>query len=157
MAKHRGVWPMRWMCEMLEVSRGGFYEWLRARRASRGRENRAADGQFARALSRAIGPTAARGCGGICAPGVIPAVIHRVARLMRGGPAGPPQAATAAVDLGVRAGARDRPERAGSAVPGDGTEPDAGSPTSRTSGPRRAGCTWPWCSICSPAAWWAGR
>ena len=28
-AKHRGVWPVRWMCEMLDVSHGGFYEWLK--------------------------------------------------------------------------------------------------------------------------------
>lgn len=29
MAKHRGVWPIRWMCEMLDVSRAGFYAWLK--------------------------------------------------------------------------------------------------------------------------------
>ena len=28
-ARHRGVWPTQWMCETLDVSRGGFYEWLR--------------------------------------------------------------------------------------------------------------------------------
>ena len=27
-AKHRGVWPLRWICEALGVSRGGFYAWL---------------------------------------------------------------------------------------------------------------------------------
>lgn len=29
MAKHRGIWPIRWMCETLDVSRGGFYAWLK--------------------------------------------------------------------------------------------------------------------------------
>ncbi len=29
MAKHRGIWPMRWMCEALDVSRGGYYAWLK--------------------------------------------------------------------------------------------------------------------------------
>ncbi len=29
MAKHRGIWPVRWMCEMLDVSPSGFYEWIR--------------------------------------------------------------------------------------------------------------------------------
>ena len=29
MAKNRGIWPLRWMCETLDVSRGGFYEWLK--------------------------------------------------------------------------------------------------------------------------------
>jgi len=27
-AKHRGVWPVRWMCEALGVSRSGFHAWL---------------------------------------------------------------------------------------------------------------------------------
>lgn len=27
-AKHRGVWPVRWLCEALGVSRGGFHAWL---------------------------------------------------------------------------------------------------------------------------------
>jgi putative transposase len=27
-AKHRGIWPARWLCEALGVSRGGFYAWL---------------------------------------------------------------------------------------------------------------------------------
>jgi len=29
MAKHRGIWPIRWMGEMLDVSHGGFYAWLK--------------------------------------------------------------------------------------------------------------------------------
>ena len=28
MAKHRGIWPADWLCEVLGVSRGGFYAWL---------------------------------------------------------------------------------------------------------------------------------
>lgn len=28
MAKHRGIWPLRWMCEELDVSPRGFYSWL---------------------------------------------------------------------------------------------------------------------------------
>jgi putative transposase len=27
-AKHRGTWPVRWMCEALGVSRSGFHAWL---------------------------------------------------------------------------------------------------------------------------------
>lgn len=27
-AKHRGIWPVRWMCEALGVSHGGYYAWL---------------------------------------------------------------------------------------------------------------------------------
>jgi putative transposase len=29
MAKHRGIWPVRMMCETLEVSHSGFYAWLK--------------------------------------------------------------------------------------------------------------------------------
>lgn len=29
MAKHRGIWPLTWMCETLDVSRGRFYAWLK--------------------------------------------------------------------------------------------------------------------------------
>ena len=36
-AKHRGVWPTRWMCETLDVSHGGFYEWLRRPQCERAR------------------------------------------------------------------------------------------------------------------------
>ena len=39
-AKHRGVWQTRSMCEVLGVSRGGFYEWLRRPESSRSRANR---------------------------------------------------------------------------------------------------------------------
>ena len=27
-AKHRGIWPLRWMCEVLDASPSGFYSWL---------------------------------------------------------------------------------------------------------------------------------
>lgn len=27
-AKHRNIWPVSWMCEVLEVSRSGFHAWL---------------------------------------------------------------------------------------------------------------------------------
>ncbi len=27
-AKHRGIWPVRWLCETLGVSRSGFHAWL---------------------------------------------------------------------------------------------------------------------------------
>jgi len=39
MAKHRGIWPVRWMCEMLDVSPSGFYEWLKRPVSRRDRED----------------------------------------------------------------------------------------------------------------------
>ena len=34
-AKHRGIWPVRMICEALGVSRSGFYEWLTPPRSAR--------------------------------------------------------------------------------------------------------------------------
>lgn len=28
-ARHRGIWPLAWLCETLQVMRGGFYAWLK--------------------------------------------------------------------------------------------------------------------------------
>lgn len=39
-AKHRGIWQTRRMCQSLGVSRGGFYEWLSRPESCRSRENR---------------------------------------------------------------------------------------------------------------------
>jgi putative transposase len=38
-AKHRGIWPARWLCEALGVSRGGFYAWLTRPRSQRSRSD----------------------------------------------------------------------------------------------------------------------
>src|SRR5262245_64313566 len=38
-AKHRGIWPVRWMCEALGVSRGGFYAWLTRPRSQHSRDD----------------------------------------------------------------------------------------------------------------------
>ncbi len=36
-AKHRGTWPVRWMCEVLDVSRSGFYGWAKRPPSARDR------------------------------------------------------------------------------------------------------------------------
>lgn len=38
-AKHRGIWQVSLMCEVLGVSRGGFYEWLTRPRSQRALKN----------------------------------------------------------------------------------------------------------------------
>ena len=38
-AKHRGIWPVHWVCEALGVSRGGFYAWLTRPRSQRSRND----------------------------------------------------------------------------------------------------------------------
>lgn len=39
-ARHRGVWQTRQMCQALSVSRAGFYEWLSRPESCRARESR---------------------------------------------------------------------------------------------------------------------
>ena len=34
-AKHRRIWPARWLCEALGASRGGYYAWLTRPRSQR--------------------------------------------------------------------------------------------------------------------------
>ena len=34
-AKHRHIWPISWLCEVLEVSRSGFHAWLNRRTSTR--------------------------------------------------------------------------------------------------------------------------
>ena len=38
-AKHRGVWPVRWLCEALGVSRSGFHAWLTRSPSARARSD----------------------------------------------------------------------------------------------------------------------
>src|SRR5713101_6574361 len=38
-AKHRGIWPARWLCGALGVSRGGSYGWLTRPRSARARSD----------------------------------------------------------------------------------------------------------------------
>ena len=38
-AKHRGIWPVAWLCEALGVSRSGFHAWLGRPRSARSRSD----------------------------------------------------------------------------------------------------------------------
>jgi len=40
-AKHRGIWPVRWLCEALGVSRSGFHAWLSRPPSRRSRQDTA--------------------------------------------------------------------------------------------------------------------
>ncbi len=40
-AKHRGIWPVLWICEALGVSRSGFHAWLIGAPSARARSDEA--------------------------------------------------------------------------------------------------------------------
>lgn len=82
-AGHRGAWQTRLLCRALDVSRGGFYEWLKRPESARARENRGLLVQIRTSFEhsdRTYGSPRVlrdlRAWGWRCG-------IHRVARLMR--------------------------------------------------------------------------
>ena len=82
-AKHRGIWPAKWLCEALGVSRGGFYAWL-ARPCSQRRRSDEELGAKVRASFLASDRTygARRVWHDMLAEGVS-CGLHRIERLMR--------------------------------------------------------------------------
>jgi putative transposase len=82
-AKHRGIWPLRWLCEALGVSRGGFYAWLNRPPSARARSDEALAAKVRASFLASDRTYGARrvwhdllaegiGCG-----------LHRIERLMR--------------------------------------------------------------------------
>jgi len=103
MAKHRGVWQTRRMCETLGVSRGGFYEWMSRPEAPRSQANRHLVVQIRTSFEQSDRTYGSRrvwrdlqAWGHACG-------WHRVARLMaREGLKARPKRRRAPFDVGVR-------------------------------------------------------
>ena len=82
-AKHRGIWPVRWMCEALGVSRSGFHAWLTrspSRRSRSGEETSAHVRSSFLASDRTYG--ARRVWRDVLAEGIA-CGLHKIERLMR--------------------------------------------------------------------------
>ena len=82
-AKHRGIWPIGWMCGALGVSRGGFYTWLTRPRSARDIADEEVAGKVRAsflASDRTYG--ARRVWHDVLAEGVS-CGLHRIERLMR--------------------------------------------------------------------------
>ena len=82
-AKHRGIWPVRWMCEALGVSRSGFHAWL-ARPPSKRARTDEETGARVRASFLASDRTygARRVWRDVLAEGIA-CGLHKIERLMR--------------------------------------------------------------------------
>src|SRR5262249_39607195 len=82
-AKHRGIWPIGWLCGTLGVSRAGFYAWLTRPPSRRSRADETLSGQVRAsflASDRTYG--ARRVWRDLLAQG-ISCGLHRIERLMR--------------------------------------------------------------------------
>ena len=82
-ARHRGIWPVRWLCEALGVSRSGFHAWLTRSPSARARSDEILGAQVKASFvgsDRTYG--ARRVWHDVLAEGAA-CGLHRVERLMR--------------------------------------------------------------------------
>ena len=156
-AKHRGIWPVAFLCEALGVSRSGFYAWLRRGPSARSRREEMLSARirvsFA-ASDRAYGARRVLVRPAGCRDRVRSACDRAPDASERAESA--PRRRRLPIDFG------DRPGTAISANVlnrrfGRLRRTANGWRTSPTSGPPRAGCTWQPCSTCSRGVWSAGR
>jgi putative transposase len=82
-ATHRGIWPVAWLCEALDVSRSGFHAWLTRPRSLRSRTDEVLSRQVGSSFAESDRTYGARrvwhdllAAGTACG-------LHRVERLMR--------------------------------------------------------------------------
>jgi putative transposase len=82
-AKHRGIWPISWMCEALGVSRSGFHAWLTRPPSARAQSDEALRARVRESFVRSDRTYGARRVWyDVLAEGVS-CGLHRVERLMR--------------------------------------------------------------------------
>jgi putative transposase len=123
-AKHRGVWPLRWMCEVLDVSPGGFYGWLSRPPNRRSREDEDLVRQIHRSFAESDRTYGVRRVWPDLLAWGFDVGRERVARLMRRGREayGPPSQAQAAERPGARRITRTGSEPSGSDLHGQRAE-----------------------------------
>ena len=95
-AKHRGIWPVAWLCAALGVSRSGFHAWLGRSPSARSRSDEVLASKVRASFvgsDRTYG--ARRVWHDVLAEG-ISCGLHRIERLMRAGPTRPPATASPA-------------------------------------------------------------
>lgn len=83
MAKHRGIWPLSWLCEALDVSRGGYYSWLKRPPSAHDQRDEELLTSVRRSFSDSDRTYGARRVRRDLRAWGQPCGIHRVERLMR--------------------------------------------------------------------------
>ena len=156
-AKHRGIWPVLWMCEALGVSRGGFYAWLTRPRSQRSRDD---EELGAKVRASFLGSDRTYGARRVWKGPFNRRCVLRLASDRAIDAAAGPQSTSTPRRLPPDLGSGRRPPSHPTywIAPLKPPLPTAnGSLTSPMSGPRRAGSMSRPSSICSPAVWSAGR
>lgn len=149
-AKHRHIWPVRWLCDVLEVSRSGFHAWLNRPTSARALHDAtlvAAIAASFRASDRTYG--ARRVWRDVLEEGLA-CGLHRIERLMR------INALRARAPGAVESRRTTQNGRSSltTSLPGTSRRigrTRSGWPTSPISRPPRVGSTWRPCWTCFPA------
>ena len=82
-AKHRGIWPVSWMCEALGVSRSGFHAWLTRPPSAKARSDEALGARVRESFVRSDRTYGARRVWHDVLAEGLSCGLHRVERLMR--------------------------------------------------------------------------
>src|ERR1035437_1894749 len=82
-AKHRGIWPVRWLCEALGVSRSGFHGWLTRPKSVRSRADEALATKVRASFVASDRTYGARRVWHDVRAGGAACGLHRIERLMR--------------------------------------------------------------------------
>ena len=82
-ARHRGIWPVSWMCEALGVSRSGFHAWLTRPPSARARSDEALGARVRESFVRSDRTYGARRIWHDVLAAGLSCGLHRIERLMR--------------------------------------------------------------------------
>jgi len=82
-AKHRGIWPVSWMCDALGVSRSGFFAWLTRAPSARARSDEAVAASVRQSFLQSDRTYGARRVWRDVLEGGVKCGLHRIERLMR--------------------------------------------------------------------------
>jgi len=82
-AKHRGIWPVAFLCEALGVSRSGFYGWLSRRPSARSRREEVLEAKIKSSFQESDRTYGARRVWHDLLAAGIKCGLHAIERLMR--------------------------------------------------------------------------
>jgi putative transposase len=82
-AKHRGIWPLAWMCDALGVSRSGFFAWLTRLRSARAQSDEVIGAKVRESFLRSDRTYGARRVWRDVLEDGVSCGLHRIERLMR--------------------------------------------------------------------------